>query len=79
MLCQQPNVAIIVLTLTSYYGHRFPHFIQEDDRIYLSDNDGQLVSVRWDGTDKKEHVKITGISTYGTYSPTPASEASVLF
>lgn len=60
-------------------GHRFPHFINEDDRIYLSDNDGQLVSVRWDGTDKKEHVKITGISTYGTYSPTPASEASVLF
>jgi len=60
-------------------GHRFPHFIEEDDRIYLSDNDGQLVSVRWDGTDKKEHVKITGISTYGTYSPTPPSEASVLF
>lgn len=60
-------------------GHRFPHFINENDRIYLSDNDGQLVSVRWDGTDKKEHVKITGISTYGTYSPTPPSEASVLF
>tara|TARA_R110002124_G_scaffold55533_1_gene156942 strand:- start:206 stop:3580 length:3375 start_codon:yes stop_codon:yes gene_type:complete len=55
-----------------------PHFVKGNDRIYMTDNDGQLVSLRWDGTDVKEHVKITGISTYGTTDPVTASEASVL-
>ena len=47
-------------------GRRYPHFSSVDDRIYLTDNDGNLVSIRWDGTDEKEHVRITGIRTYGT-------------
>lgn len=59
-------------------GRTNPHFIKSNDRIYMSDNDGQLVSMRWDGTDVKEHIKITGISTYGTTDPVSASEASVL-
>ncbi|MFV1884547.1 MAG: amidohydrolase family protein [Balneola sp.] len=59
-------------------GRTNPHFIKSNDRIYMSDNDGQLVSLRWDGTDVKEHIKITGISTYGTTDPVPASEASIL-
>jgi imidazolonepropionase-like amidohydrolase/Tol biopolymer transport system component len=60
-------------------GRRYPHFVKGDDRIYLSDNDGKLISIRWDGTDQKEHVKITGISTFGTTDPVPPSEASVLY
>ena len=60
-------------------GHRYPHFSAVDDRIYLSDNDGNLISIRWDGTDEKEHVRITGIRTYGTYHNTPPSEAGIVF
>ena len=60
-------------------GRRYPHFSSKDDRIYLSDSDGNLVSIRWDGTDEKEHVRITGIRTYGTYHNTPPSEAGVVF
>ncbi len=41
-----------------------PHFTKDSDRIYLYGQKG-LVSIRWDGTDEKEMVKITGITTYG--------------
>ncbi|MDJ0836576.1 MAG: amidohydrolase family protein [Acidobacteriota bacterium] len=37
-------------------GRIVPHFIEGDDRIYLTRN-GTLVSIRWDGTDEKTHVK----------------------
>ncbi len=60
-------------------GRGNPHFVKNNDRIYLTDNDGQLVSIRWDGTDQKEHIRITGISTYGTTDPVSPSEASVLY
>ena len=42
-----------------------PHFVKSDEnRIYLNQG-GNLVSIRWDGTDEKVHAKITGITTYG--------------
>ncbi|WP_185782880.1 amidohydrolase family protein [Croceivirga lutea] len=42
-----------------------PHFSKIDDRIYLT-KDRSLVSIRWDGTDEKEHIKLKGIVTYGS-------------
>jgi len=42
-----------------------PHFVEGTDRIYLYGEEG-LVSIRWDGTDEKTLVKITGITTYGS-------------
>lgn len=45
-------------------GRRNPHFINTDDRIYLSNRSG-LVSIRWDGTDEKKIVSISGIVTFG--------------
>ncbi|GAB3503657.1 amidohydrolase family protein [Emticicia fontis] len=43
-----------------------PHFVSnQTDRIYLSGSDGDLQSIKWDGTDEKTHVKVTGITTYG--------------
>ena len=42
-----------------------PHFTKVDDRIYLSKDDA-LISIRWDGTDEKEHLKLTGIETFGS-------------
>ncbi len=46
-------------------GRGNPHFVKGSDRIYLSSFSG-LSSVRWDGTDEKQHVAITGITTFGT-------------
>jgi len=59
-------------------GRTVPHFVKGDDRIYLTNNEGTLVSIRWDGSDEKEHVKITGISVYGTRDPVSASEAGII-
>ncbi len=43
-----------------------PHFTMADDRIYLSNAEKGLLSIRWDGTDEKEHLKLKGIETYGS-------------
>lgn len=47
-------------------GRVLPHFTKVDDRIYLSHNSKGLVSIRWDGSDEKQHLKLTGITTYGS-------------
>ena len=47
-------------------GRYNPHFIKANDRIYLNDYNRGLVSVRWDGSDEKEHIKISGITTFGS-------------
>lgn len=44
----------------------YPHFTKADDRVYLSNAKGELLSIRWDGTDKKVHLKLKGIVTYGS-------------
>lgn len=41
------------------------HFTKNTDRIFLNGQGGTLISCRWDGTDLKTHVRITGITTYG--------------
>ena len=46
-------------------GKGYPHFVNSDDRIYLSSFAG-LSSVRWDGTDEKRHISVTGIRTFGS-------------
>ncbi len=45
-------------------GRGNPHFVNANDRIYLSHGTKGLVSIRWDNTDEKQHVKITGITTF---------------
>jgi Tol biopolymer transport system component len=49
-------------------GRSTPHFTKADDRIYLYHGQKGLVSIRWDGTDEKAHVKVTGITVFGTTS-----------
>jgi imidazolonepropionase-like amidohydrolase/Tol biopolymer transport system component len=43
-----------------------PHFSKNDDRIYLYSGQKGLLSIRWDGTDEKVHLKVSGIMTYGS-------------
>ncbi|MEQ9229326.1 MAG: amidohydrolase, partial [Cyclobacteriaceae bacterium] len=45
-------------------GRDLPHFVDGNDRIYMYHGGKGLLSMRWDGTDEKEHLKITGIMTY---------------
>jgi len=45
-------------------GRSNPHFVKSDDRIYMN-RDNELISLRWDGTDEKKHLSVTGIRTYG--------------
>lgn len=51
--------------ITKTNGRRNPHFITTDNRIYLSSRSG-LSSIRWDGTDEKNLLSITGIVSYGS-------------
>lgn len=45
-------------------GREAAYFIETDDRIYMYQGSKGLISMRWDGTDEKVHVKVTGIMTY---------------
>lgn len=49
-----------------------PHFGPDSKRIYFADTDGKLVSLRWDGTDPKEHLKVVGREEPRTKEPAPA-------
>ena len=47
-------------------GRSLPHFTKVNDRMYLNHGGKGLISIRWDGSDEKEHLKLTGIKTYGS-------------
>lgn len=47
-------------------GRTKPHFTKVNERVYLNHGGKGLISIRWDGSDEKEHLKLTGIKTYGS-------------
>ena len=55
-------------------GRSQPHFrADQGDRIYLHAGARGLVSVRWDGTDEKQHLRVTGFSANRGGPPANAS------
>ncbi|HEX6940549.1 MAG TPA: amidohydrolase family protein [Longimicrobiales bacterium] len=50
-----------------------PHFTSDPGRIYAYNGRDGLVSMRWDGTDRKEHVVVTGPTRPGAREPMRAS------
>lgn len=55
-------------------GRSAPHFRSGDaERVYLSHASRGLVSVRWDGTDEKEHLRVTGFTRAAGGPPPNAS------
>ena len=44
----------------------YPHFTAGSDRIHLFKAPDVLVSIRWDGTDEKEHVEVQGPTLAGS-------------
>jgi Tol biopolymer transport system component len=51
--CAEPRV------ISPLSQSAFPHFTRDTTRIYITQGD-QLISMRWDGTDRKSHLKVTG-------------------
>jgi Tol biopolymer transport system component len=47
-------------------GRTTPHFTKVNERVYLNHRTKGLISIRWDGSDEKEHLKLIGIKTYGS-------------
>ncbi len=54
-------------------GRRVPHFTRDSTRLWAYSGGGGLVSMRWDGTDVKEHLKVTGQSQPGSTQAPPAA------
>jgi len=42
-----------------------PHFSNDSARVWVYDDEDGLVSMRWDGTDRKAHLIVTGFQTPG--------------
>ncbi len=59
-------------------GRSQPHFrTDQADRIYLHAGARGLVSVRWDGTDEKQHLRVTGFTANRGGSPANASSIRI--
>ena len=46
-------------------GRSNPHFGSDAERIYLNGG-GELISIRWDGTDQKSHLEVRGRAAPGS-------------
>lgn len=55
-------------------GH--PHFGPDATRVYVYSNDG-LISLRYDGTDRRTHLRVTGPGRAGAPRP-PAADAVII-
>lgn len=67
-LCWVPSNGGDITVIDHAKSRANPHFIKGDNRIYLNDNNN-LISIQWDGTDQKTHATITGITTFGISTP----------
>jgi Tol biopolymer transport system component/imidazolonepropionase-like amidohydrolase len=56
---------------------RSPHFAKDPNRIYVWAGNNGLISMRFDGTDRKTHVKITGPGAQPPQPPPSASDARI--
>ena len=56
-------------------GLRKPHFSQNIERIYAFQSGTGLISMRWDGSDQREHVQVRGGNNGGSG---PGSAASLI-
>jgi Tol biopolymer transport system component len=59
--------------IASTDGRSNPHFVKNDDRIYLNHSRRGLISIRYDGTDERQHVAVTGSTPPGSQQPRQAS------
>src|SRR6185312_15748754 len=65
--------------ITPISGGGRPHFSRDPNRIYIYEANEGLVSVRYDGTDRRVHIKVTGFTPnfVATPEPFPADEVLI--
>ena len=79
-LCWMDLSTGVIKVIDKANGRNNPHFVNNENRIYLNSN-GKLLSIAWDGTDEKEIVKISGITTFGSipqHNGKPAGDPCIL-
>ncbi len=55
-----------------------PHFTRDSTRVFLYEGNEGLVSMRWDGTDRRVHLKVTGFTpNVPMAEPFPADEVQI--
>src|SRR5205814_357766 len=64
--------------ITPISGGGRPHFSRDPNRIYLYEANEGLVSVRYDGTDRRVHIKVTGFTPNFVPNPEPFPADEVL-
>ena len=70
--------AATLITPLNNYGR--PHFSRDTSRVYLYESREGLVSMRWDGTDRKAHLRVTGFAQPGagpTAQPRQADDIQI--
>ncbi|MBL8983296.1 MAG: PD40 domain-containing protein [Gemmatimonadetes bacterium] len=65
--------------ITSLTNAGRPHFTNEGSRIYYQEGNDGLVSVRWDGTDRKAHLRLTGFTAPGGGGNAQPRQAQEMF
>ncbi|MGD8416860.1 MAG: amidohydrolase family protein [Pseudomonadales bacterium] len=55
-------------------GYHQPHFGEEPDRIYYYTGDAGLESLRYDGTDRRQHLVVKGKGIYMAEEEVPADD-----
>ncbi len=59
-------------------GRGTPHFRpDEPDRVYVYSGGQGLVSLRYDGTDRRTHIRVVGPGNYAAEEPVPAGDIRI--
>jgi Tol biopolymer transport system component/imidazolonepropionase-like amidohydrolase len=64
--------------ITPISGGGRPHFSRDANRIYIYEANEGLVSLRYDGTDRRVHIKVTGFTPNFVANPEPFPADEVL-
>ncbi|MEO7712861.1 MAG: amidohydrolase family protein [Gemmatimonadaceae bacterium] len=54
-----PSAGGVATFIAPTWGKDEPHFTKDPSRIFLWAGDSGLVSIRWDGTDQRQHLRVT--------------------
>lgn len=68
-ICWIPAIGGEIKVIDNSRSRYNPHFTKGEDRIYLNNNNGDLLSIQWNGTDEKIIAHISGITPYGFAVP----------
>ncbi|MBS1668005.1 MAG: PD40 domain-containing protein [Bacteroidetes bacterium] len=66
-ICWIPANGGSINVIDKSMGRFNPHFVKgQNDRIYLNNGEGYLISMKWDGTDEKKLAHVSGITVFGS-------------